>query len=203
MERELPTIVIEGTEFLFDIERTVLMEKGALHNEIDFRFMKDLGTHYGFTYSTKSRNHSFYGSLDDLVGQSEQQADRKTEIYVEIPRIADIDPEGMCRKYGCRIEDLKDKSDFEIMVDQEIFNERLRGIPVTIEFPGKTYLVDVARNVLEPLDGIGENIRLNAFHYDYYYEDDESYHLFYNIKQNSVEDPLRDGTWGMTEWRFR
>lgn len=194
----MPTVVIEGTEFLFDIERTVLIEKGALHNEIDFQYMDDLGTHYGFMYSSGMKNHSFFRPLDELFGQEEEVAASKGETYVKIPRIAAIDPEGMCRKYGCTTEDLRTKSDFQIMVDQQIFVERLKGIPVTIEFPGKTYLVDVAKNVLEPIDGIGEDIRLNMFHYDYYYEDFGAYHLFYNIKESRAEDPARDGTWGLT-----
>ncbi|WP_333627472.1 hypothetical protein [Sphingobacterium siyangense] len=206
MERELPTVVIEGTEFIFDIDSIMLIEKGNPHNDIDFRQMLDLGTHYGMRYSTANKNYPFIRNAADLDGLfGEMAAPAKApdrQVYVEIPRIGAIDPQGLCSRYGCTIEDIAVKSDFEIMVDQDVFRRRIAGEPVTIEFPGKSFVVDAARNRLLPQDGIGGPIELAKFHYDYYYEDREGYHLFYNILEARVEDPLRDGTHGQTEGRL-
>ncbi|QRY55577.1 hypothetical protein [Sphingobacterium siyangense] len=203
---EKPTIKIEGTEFIFDIDSILLIEKGNLYNEIDFRYMLDQGTHYGMIYSPANRNYPFIrnaANIDELFSDITEPAKAPDRpVYVEIPRIGAIDPQGLSSRYGCTLEDIAFKSDFEIMVDQDVFRNRITGAPVTIEFPGKTFIVDAARNMLLPQDGMGEPIELGKFHYDYYYEDREVYHLFYNILEARVEDPLRDGTRGQTVGRL-
>lgn len=195
MIMERPIIKIEGTEFTFDIDTIMLVEKEDPNNQIDFRYMEDHGSHYSFLYSTKTKNYSFVTSIEDLFGSTENDGSlRNHEIYVEIPRIGSIDPEGMCRKYGCSPKDIEERSDFELMVDQQVFVERMKGMPVTIELPGKSYVVDVQKNMLIPIDDEGENIKLDKFHYDCYLEDEECYHLLYNLREKSVQDPLREPT---------
>lgn len=195
MIMQRPTIKIEGTEFTFDIDTIMLVEKEDPNNQIDFRYMEDHGSHYSFLYSTKTKNYSFVTSIEDLFGNTQNDGSfRNHEIYVEIPRIGSIDPEGMCRKYGCSPKDIEERSDFELMVDQHVFAERMKGTPVTIELQGKSYVVDVQKNMLLPLGGAGEDIKLEKFHYDCYLEDEECYHLLYNLREKSVQDPLREAT---------
>lgn len=201
----MPEIEIEGTKFLFDIDRIALIEKDNPQNHIYFDGMRDHDTHYSFEYSTVSKNYPFVrtaSTLDELFdGILEPPTVPDAPIHVEIPRIGDIDPDGMCRKYGCTLQDIEHKSDFEIMVNQEAYNKRMDGEPVTIDLAGKRFEVDVANNLLRPQDG-GEVVFLNEFHYDYYMEDDEAYHLFYNISEGKVADPLSDGSRDRTEDRI-
>lgn len=204
MERKLPEIEIEGTKFLFDIDKIALIEKGNPHNEIYFDGMRDNGTHYLLDYSATSKNYHFIKTpetIDKLLEGILDPAKIDPLIHAKIPRIGVIDPEGMSRKYGCTLQDIEQKSDFEIIINQEAFSKRMTGTPVTIELAGKKFEIDVANNLLKPQDGNGENIYLNRLHSDYYVEDNEAYHLFYNIREGKVEDPLQDGTRSKTEDR--
>lgn len=195
----LPEIEIEGTTFIFDIDSIALFEKQNPDNYIEFDMMFDHGTHYGFSYSPVTKNIRQLGiSIEpespwssDLFGNDPSEVSSNLR-YVEIPKIGEIDPYGMCIKYGCSLEEISEKSDFEIMVDQTVYNERMAGNPVTLDFPGKSYEVDVAHNLLRPADGMGDLIDLNAMRYDYYLEYDEVYHLFYNTKECRVLDILKD-----------
>ena len=185
MERELPEIKIEGTTFKFDIDRIVLIDKDNPSNEITFEHMRDEGTHYAFEYSAIHKNYhsrnaqSFPELLRNL--QSDTPGVANPPIPVEIPRIGKIDPEGMCRKYGCSLQDINQKSDFEIMVNQDIYSRRLNREPVTIDLAGKIYEVDTKNNSLRPQDGTGNDIFLNDFYHDYYNDDAQVYLLFYDI----------------------
>ena len=201
MKSELPEIEIEGTTFFFDIDTLGLVEKDNQANEISVNGMWDSGTGYAFNYSTVSKNCHWIrfdpardNPIDGLTNREKKQIVNDPPIYVEIPRIGVMDPEGMRQKYGCTLEDIERKTDFEIMVDQDAFNRRINGEPVTIDLLDKRYEVDVVNNSLRPQDGIGEEICLNAFHYTYYYEDMGVYHLFYNISEHRAVDVMEDGS---------
>lgn len=206
MKRELQEIEIEGTVFQFDIDRIALIEKKNPSNYITFEHMRDQGTHYSFEYSAVHKTYyhrnaqSFPGLLQNL--QSDTPGVANPAITVEIPRIGIIDPEGMYRKYGCSLQDIEQKSDFEIMVNQDVYNKRLNGELVTIDLAGKLYEVDTKSNSLHPQDGTGEEIFLNDFYYEYYNEDAQVYRLFYDIIENKVVDALREGSEDRTEDRI-
>lgn len=196
LEKEKPTVIIEGTEFLFDIDKIILTEKGNPDNRIYFSSMRNYGTHYEFDYSKVTKKfhvlHSPYvGDRPIVAGRSETVPKGDPLVTVKIPCIGEIDPEGMCRKYRCTLKDIKEKTDFEIMVDQDVFVKRLDGVPVTIDLAGKKFEIDVANNVLRPQDGVGETVHLNAMH-DYFSIDRECYQLLYNTVTSTVNDPFRD-----------
>jgi hypothetical protein len=191
MERELPEIEILGTTFLFDINRVCLIEKKNPHNKISFSHMQDKGTHYSFEYSAVFKNYHFIkgGTFPSLLSGNIDKSLQVSNpvIRIEIPRIAKIDPEGMCRKYGCSLQDLKQKNDFEIMVNQDVYNRRLKGEPVTVDLAGKKYVVDVNSNSLRSQNGIGDEIFLNDYRHIQYDDDNHLYHLCYNTLENRIE----------------
>lgn len=195
------SVIIEGTEFLFDIDKIALIEKSNPENKIYFNKMRDEGTYYAFEYSAITRNHHFKPSpdpfSDDAISINEDHT-----ITVKIPRIGIIDPDGMSLKYGCSIQDIENKSDFEIMVNQDLFNKRIGGQPATIDLVSKIYEIDLKNNALHPEDKVGEVIYLDKYHNDLYYEDKMSYHLFYNISENRVADVMHDGSRNRTEDRI-
>lgn len=202
MERKLPEIEIKGTAFQFDIDRLVLIEKGNPNNEIYFNFMRDEGTHYSFEYNPASKNYSFIKTESEVFDLFDGINTPETAISLTIPRIGEIDPDGMCRKYGCTLQDIEQKSDFEIMVNQDVYNKRLNGEPVTIDLAGNIYEVDVKNNALRPQDDTKDVIYLNKYHYDLYYEEEQVYHLFFNISENRVADVMQDGSRDRTEDRI-
>lgn len=196
-EQEKKTIMIEGTEFLFDIDKIILSEKGNPKNRIYFSSMRDYGTHYEFDYSKVSKNfHSLHSpylcNKPVVLGKPDTAPAGDPVVIVKIPCIGDLDPDGMCRRYGCTLKDIEEKTDFELMVNQDVFTRRMDGIPVTINLEGKKFEIDVANNVLRPHDDMGDTVYLNALH-DYFSIDREAYLLFYNTKTSRVEDPFRDG----------
>lgn len=196
-KNELPTVNIEGTDFLFDIDRIILLEKGNPANRIYFSSMRDSAWHYEFEYSRLSKNfhalHSYPWSTPVDMAKAQSSPINDLPITVRIPCIGTIDPQGICRKYGCTLQDLAEKTDFEIMVDKDVFIKRMDGVPVTIDFPGRSFEADVANNCMRPQDGLGEPVYLNAYQ-EYFSIDRQAYHLFYNTAEHKVEDPFRDGT---------
>ncbi|OJV54191.1 MAG: hypothetical protein BGO31_12615 [Bacteroidetes bacterium 43-16] len=181
MDKKLKEVDIEGTVFLFDLNNIALVEKENQRNVIYFGHMSDRGTHYEFDYSRLNKNRWFYQTKP-------KHPDPPTRV--KIPRIASIDPEGMCQKYGCSLTDLAEKTDFEIMVNQDVYNRRINGQPVTIELCDETYEIDCSSNRLVPVDGSCSDIDLS--HFDEYYYDDEKevYHLFYNLDERTAVDVM-------------
>ncbi len=203
MEIKLPEIDIAGTTFFFDINEIVLVQKDDPENKIYFNNMWDHGDYYAFHYSPKTKNYHPVKFRPE--GYSDGEVEKLGHLlmnnpveYVEIPRIGKLDPNGMCRKYGCTREDLLIKSDFEIMVNQDIFKSRMEGTPVTIELAGITYEIDLKYNCLRPKDEQVEEIFLDKYHYDSYIEDAGVYHLLYNIQERRAESSWPDGTEGFT-----
>lgn len=185
MERVLPEIEIEGTKHLFDIEQLALIEKDRPEKKLFFEQMKDCGTHYEFVYNLNSKR------LDrerTLRGIDAYITGKHSFAKVQVPRMGEIDPIGMSKKYGCTLDDIRQKSDFEIIVDQEKFQKRLNGEPVSIDIAGKIYDVDISNNILRPQDGIGNEISFDKLHKTALYDNEHhSYLVIYNRVKGEVE----------------
>lgn len=185
MERELPTINIDGTEFLFDIEQLALVEKNRPEErKLFFDEMNDRGTHYDFVYNRNSRRLDLPRTLD---GMDAYITGKHSFATIEVPRIGDIDPLGMCKKYGCSFADVTQKSDFEIMVDQEKFHRRMEGELVTIDFPNKRFVLDMPNNLLRPQDGIGMEISFDEIEKAALFSNEtNAYYIIYNIANSEI-----------------
>nr|WP_199077435.1 hypothetical protein [Pedobacter sp. ASV19] len=118
MERTLPEYELYGKKFLVDVEMLELRQKDNEEYTISFLAMEDHGTHYRIDYN-----------INDAFN-------------VDIPPLKVLDPEGMSAKYGCSIDEMKDKTDFEIMVDQQALHNRLLGALPQIDLYGDTFYVD-------------------------------------------------------------
>ncbi|WP_313236990.1 hypothetical protein [Sphingobacterium multivorum] len=55
MERKLPIISIEGTDFLVDVENTMLRERANMENTISILHMKESQRGYEFIYDRLPR----------------------------------------------------------------------------------------------------------------------------------------------------
>lgn len=197
-KRTLPEIDILGTIFQFDIDRIALIEKGDPANFIYFDSMDDYGTHYEFLYNNRHKNYSHIGNIeidDPFDGHlTIREENNETVFQVSIPRISELDPEGMMRKYGCSSDDLKNRTDFEIIVDQDVYRRRMAGEVVTINIGSQIFEVDVFKNSLHSLDNPENDIHLAYYYYDYFIDDDDSYYLYFNMENNQIVDVLYDQT---------
>lgn len=187
MERELPEIIIEGTQYQFDINQMALLEKGRPEWKLLLEDMKDCGTHYEFVYDRNSKRIDESKTTDGI-----SSSDIVKQIFstVTIPRISEMDPLGMCKKYNCSLDDIRQKTDFEIMVDQKAFDLRInRGLLPTIEIAGHTFYVDVRMDKLRPKDDfLSQGIVFSDIE-SYYDGDNRTYTIPYNPKTHEFQEP--------------
>lgn len=155
---------IEGTSFEVDIEKLVLRQTDNRQNEIPFTEINDLGSHYLLSYDLNTKN-LFYGSgnPDDVKA-------------ISIPPLTELDPAGMAAKYNLPLEQLKGKTDFEVIVDQELLEQRRNGILPQIDLAGEMFTVDLRLHELRNSKHFFPVISLKSFeltddgwHYEAYY----------------------------------
>ncbi|AZA82408.1 hypothetical protein C1637_08580 [Chryseobacterium lactis] len=199
MEANLPEIEICDTIFQFDIDNLVLIEKKDPYNLLFFNEMLDHLTHYEFFYSKINKNtptERRLGPADDIFNESEKSKEEfaQSTVKVSVPRIAEIDPEGMMRKYGCSRDDIKNKTDFDIIVNQDVLRRRVSGERVKIDIAGIVYEIDAITNSLRPLNGDMDSIKLTEYRYDYFIDDESCYYLYCNMNDGRIVDLLRDQT---------
>ncbi|OJW80319.1 MAG: hypothetical protein BGO69_05515 [Bacteroidetes bacterium 46-16] len=177
MKRELPVYNIQGTTFIVDVDQGLLAEKGNPNNVIYFSDLSDKDSHYEMLYDLRDKN------WPPGIGPMDEQM-----INVRIPNRTDLDPEGMAIKYGLPIEAVKGKKDFDIMVDQQAYKERLNGKLVTIDIAGHTFYVDIRMDMLRPKDDfLSEGIVFSKI--DHYYSDDQDRYIIpYNPKKHEFQD---------------
>lgn len=177
MERKLPIISIEGTDFLVDVENTMLREHANMENTISILHMKESQGGYEFIYDRLTKRMSIWSTVDEV------------RVAVMIPELVDLDPVGMSQKYGVPLEELKSKNDFEIMVDQEALRRRLDGELPTIEIGGHSFFVDIAADKLRPA-GHSKTGGLSFTEIESCYDDEkEAYIITFNTK-NGKYQPL-------------
>lgn len=129
MERELPIINIQGTDFNVDIEKLQLREKSNENNFIPLGYMVEVSDGYEFEYGLDSRN------IRNIWTEEES-------VRVKIPELVELDPLGISILYNMPLEQLKGKSDFEILVDQNAFDLRVnKGMLPTIDIAGDIFHV--------------------------------------------------------------
>jgi hypothetical protein len=163
--REPVIYTIEGTTFEVDIDKQVLRQTDDTNNEISFiNQMQDQREHYLLLYDTDTKRPTL------------EYADRDRIRLIKVPQLIELDPEGMSEKYKIPVEQLKDKSDFEVIVDQEALNLRHKGMLPKIDLVGEPFVVDVRLHELRHAENFHLAISLKSFeltdggrHYEAFY----------------------------------
>lgn len=137
MERQLPILTIEGADFVVDVVHQELRELDNPLNTISFLEMKDNGTHYSLNYDPTEKN------LPGLFKQS---------IVVDIPQMVQLDPEGMAAHHGISVEEVKSKTDFDIIVNKHLVALREKVTLPIIDIAGHPFFVDLRLDSLRPKD---------------------------------------------------
>ncbi|MDB5143047.1 MAG: hypothetical protein JWQ66_1760 [Mucilaginibacter sp.] len=180
--RPVPIFTIEGTSFLVDINKQVLRQTNDLENEISFiNQMQDHGTFYRLLYDPDEKR-----AAEDL-------SDQKRVKVIDIPQLTELDPEGMALKYNVPIEQLKGKSDFDVMIDQEALLRRQQGFLPQIDIAGEAFTIDLRLQELRNTQYFFPVISLKSLALT---GDGSGYEAFYHpvIKQVVEIDP------GLTEF---
>ncbi|MGY4538189.1 hypothetical protein ACVW0P_002609 [Mucilaginibacter sp. UYNi724] len=159
---------IEGTSFEVDIDKQVLRQTNDQTNEISFvTDMTDQLKNYTFTYDLRRKN-----VYDKSTGFYESEDWHQ----IKVPKLIELDPEGMAKKYGYTVEQLKGKTDFEIIIDQETLAQRQNGILPQIDLAGEKFTIDLRLHELRNSQYFFPVISLKNFeltndgwHYEAYY----------------------------------
>lgn len=176
MDRELPIYAIEGTDFIVDVANLQLRERENAQNTIRVFDMRDLGDGYVFDYNPQIKNIS------------EQPSELTGSVVVKIPELVKLDPQGMAEKYGYNIHQIQNKTDFDVMVDQQALGRRLMGQLPTIDIAGHTFFVEVRLDKLQPKDDFLSN-GIVFSQIDHYYNDErEVYMIPYNPKTREFQE---------------
>jgi hypothetical protein len=156
---------IEGTSFEVDIDKQVLRQTNDQANEISFiKDMADLDIHYRLLYDPLLKNAA--------------PATRDKDFFTLklVPQMVELDPEGMAAKYNLSVGQLKGKTDFEVIVDQEALARRREGILPQIDLAGEKFTVDLRLHELRNSKHFFPVISLKSFeltndgwHYEAYY----------------------------------
>jgi len=164
MERQLPTLEIEGTTFLVDIQQMAIIQKGIPDNIIFFAEIENEDTHYNMPFDLKAK------CLAD------GRTNEKDIVWVTVPRMSQLDPEGMAQKYNVPIEGITDKMDFEIMLENPAIASRMKGKLNIIEIEGHPFYVDFNMWSLRPHNDFStQGISMEPLHeteeYEFFPED--------------------------------
>ena len=169
-----PMFSIGNAHFLVDIDKQVLRESQRPENEISFiHDMQDRATHYELRFDPRI-NSAAHDNLPD--GQVK---------VIEVPQLSALDPLGMAEKYGCTPEEIKDKPDFELIVDQEALVLRKTGKLPLIEISGEPFVVDIRMEELRHAEHWYQNLSLKQMELT---PDGWHYTAFYNPAERKLAD---------------
>ncbi|MBO9676376.1 MAG: hypothetical protein J7577_23240 [Sphingobacteriaceae bacterium] len=176
MERELPTINIEGAEFLVDVAKMELREKDNPENTISVFEMWDRNDGTGYVVEFVKTEKVSNGVL------------RGKTVTAKIPEMITLDPEGMSQKYGVPLELFATKTDFDIMVDQTSLKQRLSGLLPVVDIVGHPFYVDIRMGMLRPKDDfMSQGIRFSEIE-NYYDDQKDMYWIPYNPKTHEFQE---------------
>ncbi|WP_343560924.1 hypothetical protein [Sphingobacterium sp.] len=179
MERQLPTLKIEGTTFLVDVEQMVLVHLDDPDTKIRFAEMDNEDTHYTLEYDIAHK---------DIAGIHTKNNDLK---LVEIPRMTQLDAEGMALKYNVPLRGISEKMDYEVMVENPEIAMRMQGKLNRIEIEGHPFYVDFRMWSLRPHNDFStQGISMEPLHeneqYEYFPEDTV---FLYQPKKHELFEP--------------
>lgn len=177
MEKELPIINIEGTDFIVDVMKDELREKANPENvmSIDRLRINGSGDGYSFFYDLSTKNFPTEERTYEL-GFS------KDLVEAKMPDLVSIDPVSMAEKLNLTVEEVKRKTDYELRIEPgSLLDLRWnKGILPTIDIAGHTFFVDLQMDKLRPKDDF-KSIGISfAEIKEYYDRDRRAYVIPYN-----------------------
>lgn len=166
----MPRYEIEGTQFTVDIEKEELKQVDNPKNTIPFEQMVIHNGELSF----------FYDKVEKIV--SPIWEDGRT-IEVVLPQRTLLDPVGMSEKYDVPLDDIRSKTDYEVMVDEDLVKKRLSGFQPVIDIAGHPFFVNIKFRYLNPKDDPTTFIDLRQLSES---RDGERYRFFYDPKERKV-----------------
>lgn len=177
MEKEstLPEIEINGRPWLVDADGYRIVDKQFPHVDI-----------HGYEMSYSDDGYRF--DLLKGINRLNRRPNHHDEILeVGVDHFAQMDPERVALKYGLTVDQIKGKTDYEVMVDQRALIDRLRGRLTTVDIAGHTFYVDFPMQMLRPKDNFLSNGIPFSELDDYYNEETHQCDVSYNKRLQQWE----------------
>ena len=167
---------LDGVPFIVDIDKRELREKENQMNVISFNRMAYKGSHYQLLYDRKQR-----GTTTARTAVSDM-------MRIDVPQLIELDAVGMALKYRQPLNRIQLLSDYKVIVDQKILQQRDGGQLPEIEIVHKPFLVDLSDTRLFPRD----NPRARGIQLDelVFSPDRQNYRAVYDVR-NQSNDFLR------------
>ena len=124
-------INIYGEPFCFDAATDCLVHQRVPSFHIPFSHLRDMGDSYLLPFYPHFQN----STLLDVSAQG--------VMAWPVPTRVELDPEGMAEKYGVHQEEIGGKSDFEVMVNQEMYMLRKLGKLPTVKLCDLDFIIDL------------------------------------------------------------
>jgi hypothetical protein len=145
-QRELPIVMIKGTEFHVDVIREEFREKGNESNKISFSHLQYKKPYYSLAYDESTKNVKIA---------------RPWEMNVKIDELVKLDPVGMAEKYNIPVQNIGQKNDCDLRIYRPNWANRVvHDILPVIDIAGVWYDVDLKHYLLRLKDGFGGDIEL-------------------------------------------
>lgn len=200
IERDLPVYELEGIQFQVNVPKAELIEMDTpFNNIIKLNDLKDNGDHYVIHWNSVEKNNDDFMAFirrqpeEDVmrrdfietIGLKQFQEEQKHNLK-KIPRLKDLDPVGMALHYKKDIAELAGKTDFEIMVNQEILERRNKGVLPVLHLGTGSFLVKLGEDQLFPLPGTSANPVEFSKIKQFLSMDGQYYRVPWNLKANEV-----------------
>jgi len=175
--RKLPEINILGRPWLVNVDDYEIIDKEHPANSIAGYEMRYSDNGYRFAFSKRYQNLS-----NPLDGETDEV------VTVNLFHFTEMDPEGVAKKYGLKVNEVKGKTDYEVMEDKRALIDRMRGRQTTVDIAGHTFYVDFPMEMLRPEDNFFSN-GIPFSELDHYYNEElDRLEVSYNKQTQELEE---------------
>jgi len=143
----LPIYQIDDTNFIVDVRNKRLCEQRHPENEISVLDMQYHDSCYVFSFDRVIKNISWKNDSTRLESNHDP---KPRDLEIRMPHMTELDPKSMAVLYKYPVSELKDKTDFEVMVNQQLFRQRQQSKMTSVHIAGQVYYLNLERNVFIP-----------------------------------------------------
>lgn len=174
-EQELPEFMVDGRPFLVDVQHNQILDKA-----------NPLRTYHIEDMRLEENGYRFW--LDPSNGEISRW-DSNASVEISMPWLSNLDPQGMAKKYNKEISDVIGKSDYEVIVDQEVVFERQKaGRLPRVEIEKHIFYAYVREGRLQPHGNFHtDGIRFDDIE-DYLYPNERAYLIPYDPKKQEFRE---------------
>lgn len=143
----LPIYTIDGSSFIVDVRNKRVCEQQCPKNEISILDMHYHDSCYLFSFDRIKKNISWKAGPTRLESNDDP---KPRDLEIRMPHMTELDPKTMSILYGYPLREIQDKTDFEVMVNQQLFRQRQQRKMTSVNIWGKVYNLNLERKVFIP-----------------------------------------------------